>query len=166
MTSHDLSCPQCSAHISPGADWCTLCFADLRVAPAPEAEIELEAPAEPVAIPEQAGEQSGEQSGEQAGEQAGEQPAGRHGKHARSATSYVNVMLDGKGTPHDPAEEAALEARAAEMLAMLAAQTSHPLGPVAARLSSTSSRVVAAVFGGVLLVVVVLLAMTLLGHFI
>lgn len=31
-------CPQCSATVRPDADWCTLCYADLRPAPPPAPE--------------------------------------------------------------------------------------------------------------------------------
>jgi hypothetical protein len=61
---------------------------------------------------------------------------------------------------------AELDARAVEMLAQLAADTNHPLGPIAARLDSTSAQAMAAGFGFLLLVVVALLVMTVLGHFI
>ena len=152
MTSHDLSCPRCSAHVSPDADWCTLCFADLRVppvaeaAPEPETAVEtaVETLVEPVATPEGSAQPAG---------------AGR-GKHARSATSY-----DDAG-PTDAAESAALGASADEMLARLAAESGHRLGPLADRLESTGARAVAAAFGAVLLLVVGLLVMTLLGHFV
>ncbi|MFZ5869356.1 MAG: hypothetical protein ACOYXW_02310, partial [Actinomycetota bacterium] len=32
----DVRCPSCGARSTPGADWCTLCFADLRPEPAVE----------------------------------------------------------------------------------------------------------------------------------
>lgn len=44
-------CPSCGAGVVPGADWCSLCYADLRPRaeePAPEP---VETPAEPVATP-------------------------------------------------------------------------------------------------------------------
>lgn len=31
----DARCPSCAASLRPGAPWCTLCYADLRPAPAP-----------------------------------------------------------------------------------------------------------------------------------
>jgi len=166
MTSHDLRCPACNAHVRPDADWCTLCYTDLRVPPeapeAPEAPVAAEAetapgveapdgesPVDPATVPEQAGGQA----------------TGRHGKHARAATSYVNAMLDGKATPHDQAEEAAIEARADEMLAMLAADNANALGPLAERLRTTQSRVVAGLIGVVAVSLVGWLVMTVLGQF-
>jgi hypothetical protein len=158
MTSQDLRCPQCSAHVSPGADWCTLCYTDLREPPEPpvvEATPEAELTVEPALVQERAG----EQVGEQAGEQAGEQPAVVQGKHTRSAKAY------GDAAPIDAAELTALEARADEMLAMLAAESNHPMGPLADRLESTSARVVAGLIGLVVLSTAGLLVMTVLGHF-
>jgi hypothetical protein len=165
MTSNDLRCPQCSAHVSPGADWCTLCFVDLRVPPVAEvaevAEIapEAEPPREPALVAEQTGEQAGEPTG------------GAGGKHARSAsaddaTSYAEATSYAAQTPRDAAESAAIEARADEMLAILAAESSHPMGPLAERLESTSARVIAGLIGLVVLSVAGLLVMTVLGHFI
>jgi hypothetical protein len=170
MTSNDLRCPRCSAHVSPGAPWCTLCFADLRVPPVAEvAEVEPEVdpdvdpavdPAvEPPVVPEQAGQQDGEPVD------------GGRGKHARSATAYgdaaayADATSYGVATPRDPAESAALEARADEMLALLAAESPHPMGPLADRLESTSARVVAGLIGLVVLSAAALLVMTVLGHF-
>jgi hypothetical protein len=146
MTSNDLRCPQCSAHVSPGADWCTLCYTDLRPPPEPpvvEAAPEPELVVEPAPVPEQ----------------SGEQPAVVQGKHTRSATAY------GDAAPLDAAGLTAFEARADEMLAMLAAESSHPMGPLADRLESTSSRVVAGLIGLVVLSTAGLLVMTVLGHF-
>jgi hypothetical protein len=88
-----------------------------------------------------------------------------NGKHARAATTYDEAAVTAVA-PRDPAETAELEARAIEMLAMLAADTHRSLGPLAARLESTSSRAVAASVGAVLLLLAILLAMTLLGHLI
>ena len=38
----DVRCPQCAALVRAGSQWCTLCFADLRPAPAPAAVAVLE----------------------------------------------------------------------------------------------------------------------------
>jgi RNA polymerase subunit RPABC4/transcription elongation factor Spt4 len=38
----DVRCPQCGALVRAGSQWCTLCFADLRPAPAPVAAAVLE----------------------------------------------------------------------------------------------------------------------------
>ena len=174
-TSHDLRCPRCSAHTPPGADWCTLCYADLRP-PAPEAPpaaaaVETVPDAEPTDAQPTDGEPTDAQPTDAQPTDAeltvGPTRPG-NGKHARAATTYDDKAATAvtAGTPRDPAETAKIEAQAAEMLAMLAADIDHPLGPLAARLESTSSRAVAACVGAVLLLLVILLGMTLLGHFI
>jgi hypothetical protein len=152
MTSNEERCPACSAHVTPGADWCTLCFADLRVAPvaplpmvtegeaAPDLALAVEQPLVP--------------------EQVAEPAVDGRGKHARAATTY------GDPAPLDAADLTALQARADEMLAILAAESGHPMGPLADRLESTTSRVVAGLIGLVALSAVGLLVMTVLGHFI
>jgi hypothetical protein len=160
-TSHDLRCPQCGAHISSPADWCTLCFADLRVPPAAEIVLD-DVAAEQTPDPDPSAEASAEQPTEQ---------IKRGGKHARRATadsleSVHDGPLSTERRPLDEAESAELEARASEMLAMLAADTSHPLGPLAARLESNGSRAVAATVGALVLLLAGLLVMSLVGRFI
>jgi hypothetical protein len=179
-TSHDLRCPQCSAHTSPGADWCTLCFADLR----PKAlQEEPAAPPAVEAVPEAA---------------PAVEPATRgNGKHARAATSYDDAAVTAAATldpamtyddaavtalsrrdpattyddeavtavsPRDPAETAKINARADEMLAMLKADMGNPLGPMADRLATTHSRIGAGFIGLVGVTLVGWLVMTVLGH--
>ena len=149
-TSHDLRCPQCSAHTSPGADWCTLCFADLR--PKALQEAPAEPPAEPPAVeavPE--------------AELAVEALTRGNGKHARAATTYDDAAVTAVA-PRDPAETAKLEARADEMLAMLKADNGNPLGPLADRLTTTHSRIVAGLIGLVAVSLLGWLVMTVLGH--
>ena len=36
-TSDDLRCPHCAAHVTAAAEWCTLCYADLRTPVQPPA---------------------------------------------------------------------------------------------------------------------------------
>ena len=150
MTSHDLSCPQCGAHISPEADWCTLCFADLRpkelqeqpaAAPAIEAEPTADLTADQTVEPRTRG----------------------SGRHARAAAAYDDAALSPVG-PRDPAETAKIEARADEMLAILAAENGNPLGPLADRLPTTHSRIVAGLIGLVGVSLLGWLVMTVLGH--
>jgi hypothetical protein len=151
-TSHDLRCPQCSAQTSPGADWCTLCFADLR-----PKELR-EAPAAPPAV---------EAVPETEPEVDAAKPAARgNGKHARAATTYDDAALTAvpAATPRDPSEKAEIEARADEMLAMLAAANRNSLGPVAERLSTAHSRIVAGLIGLVGVSLLGWLVMTVLGH--
>jgi hypothetical protein len=158
-TSHDLRCPQCSAHTSPGADWCTLCFADLR--PPPPVE-ELPEPPPPLDLPSVESASGLEEAADSPVEPGGS----GNGKHARAATTYDESLPLSTGLPRDAASMAELDARAVEMLAQLAADTDRPLGPIAARLDSTSAQAMAAGFGFLLLVVIALLVMTVLGHFI
>lgn len=163
-TSQDLRCPQCSAHTSPGADWCTLCFADLRPPPAVEAVPEPASTVE--AVPEPPPTVEPDRGPEETADQPDEPVGRRSGKHARAATTYDDALSLSAALPRDAASMAEFDARAAEMLAQLAADTDRPLGPIAARLNSTSAQAVAAGFGILLLVVVALLVMTVLGHFI
>ena len=37
-TSDDLRCPHCAAHVTAAAEWCTLCYADLRAPAKPTAD--------------------------------------------------------------------------------------------------------------------------------
>jgi hypothetical protein len=145
-TSHDLRCPQCSAHTSPGADWCTLCFADLR-----STALQEEPPAPPAveAAPQP--------------EPAVEPATHGSGKHGRSATTDDDAAVTA-AAPRDPAELAKIEARADEMLAMLKADSGNPLGPVADRLTTTHSRIVAGLIGLVGVSLLGWLVMTVLGH--
>lgn len=153
MTSPDLRCPQCSAHISSDAGWCTLCYADLRVPPEPPP---------PSAIEPAPGGAAGPELEDPA---AGLDEQGR-GRHARSATSYDDQATREAPAPDDEAASVDIEARAEQMLAMLAAENGRPLGPWADRLDSTTSRVVAGLVGLVVLAVAGLLVMTVLGHFV
>ena len=158
-TSHDLRCPQCSAHTSPGADWCTLCFADLR----PKAfQEESAAPSAVEALPE--------------AEPAVEPATRGNGKHARAVTTYDDAVspLDPATTyddaavtavsSRDPVETAKINARADEMLAMLKADIGNPLGPMADRLATTHSRIGAGFIGLVGVTLLGWLVMTVLGH--
>ena len=153
-TSHDLRCPQCSAQTSPGADWCTLCFADLRP---PAAQ---EAPAEPAAV------EAVPDADPTVADPTLEQVGGGNGKHARAATTYDDAALTAVPalTRRDPAETAEIEARADEMLAILAAANRNSLGPVAERLTTTHSRIVAGLIGLVGVSLLGWLVMTVLGH--
>jgi hypothetical protein len=168
MTLHDLRCPQCSAHVTPGAEWCTLCFTDLR----PRSEPPVPAPV-PVAV---AVAVAGAGAGaavepDLVADHAAEPSEGGRGKHARSASptgtaTGTAATATSDLAPLTAADRAALEARADEMLVMLAAQSSLPMGSLASRLESTGSRVVAGIIGLVVLSTAGLLVMTVLGHFI
>jgi hypothetical protein len=159
MTSSDLRCPQCSAHIRPDADWCTLCYADLRVPPVPPEP--RESPAiETVPDGEPAGELTADPK------PAAELDEDGRGKHARSATAYDDAVAREAVSPRDEAASAELEARADQMLAILAAESSRPLGPWADHLESSTSRVVVGLIGLVVLAVAGLIVMTVVGQFV
>lgn len=156
MTSPDLRCPQCSAHISPDAGWCTLCYADLRVPPEPpEPSADETAP-------------GGDARSELAADPDPAAGLDEHGlgRHSRSATSYHDLAAREAPTPEDQAAAADIEARAEQMLAILAAENGRPLGPWADRLDSTTSRIVVGLIGLVVLSAAGLLVMTVLGHFV
>jgi hypothetical protein len=155
MTSNDLRCPQCSAHISSKADWCTLCYADLRVSPEPPTPPAVEAARLEEPAPELA------PAEELAAAEGGE---GR-GKHSRAKPSYADAVARA-GVPLDEAELAEFDARAEEMLAMLRAESGNPLGTWAQRLDSKQARVVAGAVMLIGLLTFVLLAMTVIGHFV
>lgn len=173
-TSHDLRCPQCSAHTSPGADWCTLCFADLRPPAKQEALAIAPEPPAVEAVPEAVS------AVEPAVEPTVEGLTRGNGKHARAATAYDDAAVTAVDTrdpatayddagvtavdTRDPAETAEIEARANEMLAMLKADNGNPLGPMADRLTSTHSRIIVGLIGLVGVSLLGWLVMTVLGQ--
>ena len=95
-----------------GAQWCTLCYADLRPAPVIPERAERAEPAERelVTVP----------------------PA--TGKHARRSASTEGSTEERTSEP-DPA------LRAEAMLVLLAAETGNPLGGLSGRFESTGSRI-------------------------
>jgi hypothetical protein len=141
MTSHDLRCPQCGAHAVADADWCTLCYADLRppAEPEPAGDAEVAAgsvPAAPVAAV----------------------AAPPRGKHARRTPTAGSVTSAG-GHEAEPAAGVDVDV----MLAQLAAETTPPLGDFMGRFDTKASRALV-IAGGVAAVgLVLLLAMTILG---
>ena len=164
----DLRCPQCAAHVRAGSDWCTLCYADLRPAPAP-VPAPATAAADPAAAPDQAGEWSTTSApgapphtsaaGDHAPGTSATPPAadgtpgaapGRRGKHAKHAA-------------RPSAEET--EALAARLLAELAVHESgSPLGRFSA-LTDTTGKKAGLMIGGTVAVVAVLLGlMAVLGR--
>ena len=133
-----MRCPQCGALVRAGADWCTLCYADLR--PAPEPEPAVPGPADlTVGVPEDEG--------------VAGQP--RRGRHARLDPAY-----DG-AAPTDADPDTGLSVDA--MLALLAAENDQPLQGLTSRLDTTGSRVVAMVGGFVVVMVVIFALMYLVG---
>jgi len=142
-TSQHLSCPRCHAHVRAGSEWCTLCYGDLRPAPAaPEASETsetfgaAETPAPEVEVPAVA-------------------PA-RRGKHARSAAPA--------GAPSGPAPGTSVDdGEIDRMLARLAAESAQPLGRLAGRFDSPASKIGLMVGGTVVAGLLILLLMALVG---
>lgn len=141
-TSHDLRCPTCAAHVRADADWCTLCYTDLRPpVEAPQETVVEATAAEPVEV------------------------VGGRGKHARQSTSYDDPAAGAReaqaADPRELPEEAALGVEA--MFAVLAAQSTPPLGPLARYLDSTGSRTAVMVGGLAAVTVLGFALMALLG---
>lgn len=135
-TSHDLRCPRCGAHVRQDADWCTLCYADLRPAP-PEPEPEPTAavpPHDPLTDPLPA-----------------PRPGGRHARLAEDAADADAGPVDGTPAGEDALAGVDVDA----MLASLKAQSASGLSPIVGRLDSKGSK--ALVIGGGIAVVAVVL---------
>jgi hypothetical protein len=176
--THDaLRCPRCAAHVPIGAQWCSLCYADLRPAPEPVAEPVVPVAAEPTPglTTERVAVGGGIDQGGIVGESVA--VAVRHGRHSRSAaepaagaTSAVTSAPDEAsaaafGAPTQSIEDARLEAISAELLARLAAETrpSTRLTRAFAMVDSTPKRV-GLMLGGLTLISTVLFAvMTIFG---
>jgi hypothetical protein len=153
VVTSEQRCPQCSALVHPGVQWCSLCHADLR--PLDEREPEPVPLAEPVEAA----------------------AGGARGRHARSTVAAERAPLLEEPGPADPATapvagtvttaEDRLAAAGIDvdaMLQQLAAQhAAQPLGGLSSRLSDKSSRTYL-VIGGVLgLTLLSFLGMFLLG---
>lgn len=141
MSAHPslaVRCPRCGAHVRAGAEWCTLCYTDLRPAPEPLPLPEPEPAQAPASEPV-----------------AAAAPVAPRGRHARQATAY-----DESDAPADADQEPAPGTDA--MLAMLAAESGRPLDGLIDRFDSTGARVTAMV-GGVVVVSGVLFALMYLA---
>jgi hypothetical protein len=176
--THDaLRCPRCAAHVPTGAQWCSLCYADLRPAPEPVAEPLAPAAAQPTVglTTEPVAVGGGVDEGGIIGESVA--VAVRHGRHSRSAAepaaattsavtpAPVEAAAAVFGTPTQSTEDARLEAISAELLARLAAETrpSTRLSRAFAMVDSTPKRV-GLMLGGLTVISTVLFAvMTVFG---
>lgn len=137
-TSQDLRCPSCAAHVRAGSDWCTLCYSDLRPAPAEEAPSQPPANQAPVVV-----------SPSDAVAPPRPVAAGPRGKHARRDASEASL---------DP------EATAQVLLARLAAaESGNPLGRYSAQLDSPGKKVALMAGGAVVATSLLFLVMLVLG---
>ena len=140
-------CPRCGAHSRLGAQWCTLCYADLRPAPARSrraAPVPVTVPPTPTPTPTPVSVTA----------------AGR-GKHARQGTT-VEESVPQSGLPTRASDEEALR-KADAMLAMLALEQTKPLPGLAGRLDSKGARVALTVGGMALVGLFLFLVMAVLG---
>jgi len=143
MTTHatDLRCPRCGAHAPSGAQWCSLCFSDLRVSAA-----------DPEPIPEVVTEAASVSPVEEPAQVAPSRDARPRGKHARRAAADVDK----------PAAD--VEAQAAQLLAQLAASESGaPLGRYSGFVDTPAKKVGLMVGGAVVAMLVLFLLMAIVG---
>jgi hypothetical protein len=150
-----------------GAQWCSLCYADLRPAPKPVPEPVVPAAAQPTSglTTEPVAVGGGVDEGGIIGESVA--VGIRHGRHSRSAaepaaatTSPVTPAAAAAfGTPTQSIEDARIEAISAELLARLAAETrpSTRLSRAFAMVDSTPKRV-GLMLGGLTVISTVLFA--------
>jgi hypothetical protein len=145
VTPDPPGCPRCGAHARRGAQWCTLCYADLRPAPARSRRAEpvrVTVPATPDPAP------------------VAVAMTGR-GKHARQGATVEESPAE-PGLPPRLSDEEALRSADA-MLAMLAAEQTKPLPGLYGRLDSKGARVAVTAGGMALVAVLLFLVMAVLG---
>lgn len=132
-------CPCCAALVRPGAPWCTLCYADLRPAPEPEREPASELPVD----------ESGLASTTLAEPEPALAASGRSGRHSNVTLGGAHPLAETATTP------AEVDALAAQMLALLAAESKPALGRFSGQLDSTGVKI-GVMIGGLLLVTAIL----------
>ena len=167
-TDADLRCPQCAAHVRAGSEWCTLCYADLRPAPAPAVVDETI---------------SAGTDADGAGLVANADPAAGSTTPARDALPQTYAAGHYAGDTQDTAVDAAAPARrgkhakraagpsveetdalAAQLLAQLAAEeSSAPLGRLTGLTDSPGKKVGLILGGSVTLILVFFTLMTIIG---
>jgi hypothetical protein len=158
----DVRCPSCAALVTPEAAWCSLCYHDLRP-PAPEPDPAPEADLVPVRL--DALDALALQPAALAGAPA------RRGRHARPEPA-AGPGLSHTAQPSGPEAQlsgldAVAEAKAAELLAALKAQSalSPGVGSLVGRMGSTGAKVGVMVGGVVLVTVLTFALMALVGSF-
>ena len=157
MTPVPSGCPRCGAHTRLGAQWCTLCYADLRPAPVRSRQQDPALVAVP-ATPDS------ESVSEPVGAAASAATRGKHARH--------DATVEDSGSESEPAEPAEPLARGAQandvlstdaMLALLAAESKKPLPGLAGRLESTGSRIALMAGGMVLFATFLFVVMAVIG---
>lgn len=135
VTTDDLRCPQCAAHVAPGAPWCTLCYADLRE---PARREEVSAP-EPTPGPT-----PGPASLE------GAKPRGKHARRPETQPA--------------PATTTDVERAADALLAELAAaESGSPLGRYSSLVDTPAKKVGLMVGGAVAAMCLLFIVMAIVG---
>lgn len=133
MTHVLTQCPRCGAPVRGHADWCTLCYTDLR--PAPEPEPQPEPAVGEAGLPAVAAD-----------------PKGKHARRApledEPAPSPAGISKDGLNVD--------------AMFALLAAESTAPLGRLSGRLDTKGAQLTLMV-GGLVAVVAVMLVLMFIG---
>ncbi len=152
-TAHSVRCPTCSATLRAGTEWCSLCFADLRLPAEPDAPGEAVEAVDPAEMSLDAAPQASSAVGVPS-DVASAPSRGRHGKHARTAEF-------GAATAPAPDE---VDRLAAQLVAQLAAtEGGNPLGSVSGLVDTAGKRVGLMVGGGLAAMLLIFAVMFLVG---
>lgn len=144
-TAPSVRCPRCSAHLRAGSDWCSLCYADLRPAPAEPVAARADAPSPSALATDPSAAQHG--TGEEA-----PRPRGKHARRASASDQKAATSADD------------VEILARQLLAELAAtEQKDPLGPLAGLVDTTPKKVGLMVGGAVGAMCVLFILMAVLG---
>jgi len=149
-------CPTCGSLVRPGADWCSLCHADLR--PVAEAAAVDPVGVDPVVADHAAVEAPPIEVTSAAAATVG---ASHRGRHARSS---VDEHPSGASAADLALAKAGIDS--STVAAMLAADGSKPLSVAAGRIADRQQKVVAIVVGTVGLMAVGFLVLYVLGSFV
>jgi len=164
-------CPRCGAHSRPGAQWCTLCYTDLRattVRARPERAL-VTVPQGAADLPEASVSLQEQESTLAEREPEPVDPAvapaggGRHSRHdpAEEPPPPPAPPAPGRGRRSAATDEDALGTEA--MLALLAIESNKPLKGLAARLDSNATKFGVMAGGIVLFSLLLFLVMAVIG---
>jgi hypothetical protein len=159
-------CPACGSLVRPGADWCSLCHADLRPAPerTPEPALVDVAPVEAAPVESHAvhAAPAGPLAVDAVQDEVSTAVGGpRRGRHARAT-------VEEHASGASPADVALAQAGidAGTVAAMLAADGSRPLASAADRIADRQHRLLAVVGGMAALTAVGFLVLYVFGSFV